>query len=79
MEAGEEERERKMKRAGQEMKMIGDKETRANADWICPRARAVELRSPIPVLWTRAVELVLGTYGGAPGDSCRLRACGGVP
>lgn len=42
-------REKKMERAGQEMKMMGgENETRASADWICPRARAVELRSPIP-------------------------------
>lgn len=66
MEAGERERER-MKRAeqggGDERRRR--RKTRANADWICPRARAVDLRSPIPVLWTRAVELVLGTYGGS--------------
>lgn len=60
--------------------MKGGGERDESADWICPRARAVELRSPIPVLWTRAVELVLGTYGGALVDRCRLiRACGGCP
>lgn len=72
----EEDEEGTREKNKQDKMMKEEKKTRANADWICPRARAVELRSPIPVLWTRAVQLVLGTYGGASKESCRLRACG---
>lgn len=62
MEAGEGERKDEVTgRTRRSRGWRGRKKTRVNADWICPRARAVELRSPIPVLWTRAVELVLGT------------------
>lgn len=69
MEAGEGEREDEVTRRTRRSRgWRGRKKTRADADWICPRARAVELRSPIPVLWTRAVELVLGTEGGASED-----------
>lgn len=66
MEAGEEERERKkMKRAGQ-----GDegerrrrkRRERATTGFAQERVPS-SCGPPIPVLWTRAVELVLGTYG----------------